>query len=149
MSTAPQITLRESNVDDAEFAYKVVKETMRDYAIQTWGVWLDKESKQAAIKETESGDVKIIELENDRIGILLVERSNNQIVIEQIYILPEYQNQGIGTTIISGLKKESLKLHIPLKLSVLRVNPAKDFYIRNGFIIEKETDERIYMQYEP
>ena len=142
------ITLRKADEDDAEFAYEVVKVTMRDYAIQTWGVWLDEESRQDAIKQSKSGRIEIIEIQDDRAGILLVETDNKQMAIEQFYILPEFQNKGIGTKILSDLKNAALELRIPLKLSVLRVNPAKEFYAKNGFVIEKEADERIYMQYQ-
>jgi GNAT superfamily N-acetyltransferase len=142
-------TLRQSDSGDAEFAYEVVKVTMRDYAIQTWGTWLDKESKIAAKVDTESGKIKIIYIENEKAGTLQLERRKNEIFINQIYLLPSFQSKGVGRDIVNDLKKMARDEKTPLKLSVLQVNPAKEFYIKNGFEIEKETQERVYMQYVP
>jgi GNAT superfamily N-acetyltransferase len=142
-------TLRQADFRDAEFAYEVVKVTMRDYAIQTWGTWLDKESKIAATIDTESGKIEIIYINNEKAGTLQLEKRKHEIFINQIYLLPSFQNKGVGRDIINDLKKMARDEKTPLKLTVLQVNPAKEFYIKNGFKIEKETQERVYMYYAP
>jgi GNAT superfamily N-acetyltransferase len=142
-------TLRKSDAGDAEFAYEVVKVTMRDYAIQTWGTWLDEESKIAAMVDTESGKIQIIYIENEKAGVLQLEKRKDEIFINQIYLLPSFQSKGVGRDIVNDLKKMARDENTPLKVSVLQVNPAKEFYIKNGFEIEKETQERAYMQYVP
>ena len=48
---------------------------MRDYAIQTWGAWLDKESKQAAIEDTAKGKIQIICIGEEQAGTLRGRRS--------------------------------------------------------------------------
>jgi len=142
-------TLRTSNSTDAEFAYETVKTTMRDFAIQTWGTWLDKESKRAAIEDTALGKIHIISVKNKMAGTLQYETKEGVILVSQIYLLPTFQKRGIGGSIINDLKNLSRDLNVPIKLSVLQVNSAKHFYIKNGFTIEKETDERVHMQYAP
>src|SRR5688572_22204431 len=42
----------------------------------------------------------IIQREGAPIGRLITERSNNQLLVMDIALLPEYRNAGIGTTII-------------------------------------------------
>lgn len=81
---------------------------MRDYAIQTWGAWLDKESKQAAIEDTAKGKIQIICIGEEQAGTLEVEE--------------------VGSVL---------------------VNPAQQFYKRNGFTVHSETAERVYMRYTP
>jgi len=142
-------TLRISNSTDAEFAYQTVKTTMRDFAIQTWGAWLDTESKRAAIEDTALGKINIIYVNNEMAGTLQYENKKGVILVSQIYLLPTYQNRGIGGSIVNDLKELSRDLNVPIKLSVLQVNTAKHFYFKNGFTIEKETHERVYMQYAP
>ena len=143
------IKLRISTASDAEFAFNTIKETMREYAIATWGEWYEKDSRECAIKDTQSAKVEIIEVNEKPVGVLLVTRNTNEIEIEQIYILPEYQNKGIGSKLIGALQKEVQSLTIPLKLHVLIVNPAYKLYERLGFNTVKETNERRYMEFRP
>lgn len=142
-------TLRISTSKDAEFVYNIVKTTMRDYAIQTWGTWLDKDSKKAAIEDTAQGKIQIIYIANDKVGTLQYEKNEDEILISQLNLLPPFQNMGVGGSILVDLKSLSKEMNVPLKLSVLQVNPAKHFYTKNEFRIEKETPERVYMRYAP
>jgi GNAT superfamily N-acetyltransferase len=142
-------TLRTSVAEDADFAYEAVKITMRDYAIETWGRWLEKESKETAIEDTQKGKIEIIYFGSEKAGVLQLKNSENEIFVNQIYLLPEYQNKGIGTCIINDLKEIAKKAKVPLKLNVLQVNPAKHFYANRDFKVEKETLERVHMKYVP
>ncbi len=142
-------TLRKSNSADAEFAYETVKITMRDFAIQTWGIWLDRESKEAAIEDTKRGKIEIIYVGRDKAGTLQYETTESAILVSQIYLLPPFQKTGIGGKIVNKLKDKSRESNLPIKLSVLRVNSATEFYLKQGFVIEEETDERVFMQFAP
>ena len=92
-------SLRKSTADDAGFAFQAVKRTMREYAIQTWGNWLEEDSKQEAIEEARQGLIDIIEHSGKPVGILQIDRQDDSHIINKIYILPEYQNRGIGTAL--------------------------------------------------
>jgi GNAT superfamily N-acetyltransferase len=142
-------TLRISNFSDADFAYETVKTTMRDFAIQTWGTWHDQESKNAAVQDTTLGKIQIVYVGNEKAGTLQYETTETGILVSQIYLLPPFQKRGIGGEIVSKLQEESRESNLPIKLSVLRVNSATEFYLKKGFLIEKETDERVFMQYAP
>lgn len=142
-------TLKNSSASDADYIYQVVKTTMYEYAIQTWGVWLEKEAKEDARTSAAEGKVQIVYVDQSRVGILLVSTDESQIVVKQIYVMPAFQNQGIGTAIISDLKQHSEATRLPITLRVLQVNPAKQFYLNMGFQIEKQTKERAFMRYAP
>lgn len=143
------LKIRPSISDDAEFAFNTMKETIRKYAIETWGQWYQEESRQSAIEDTSTGKIGIIELEGESIGILTVVRDTQKIEIEQIYILPKYQNKGIGSKLLAMLQKEAKERCLPLKLVVLAVNPAINLYNRLGFRNVKTANERIFMEYWP
>ncbi len=89
-------TLRTSISADADFAYETVKTTMRDFAIQTWGTWHDQDSKNAAIQDTKLGRIQIIYVGNEKAGTLQYETTESEILVNQIYLLPPFQNRGIG-----------------------------------------------------
>jgi GNAT superfamily N-acetyltransferase len=122
---------------------------MRDYAIQTWGTWLDKESKQAAIEDTAKGKIQIICIGEEQAGTFEIEEVGSELVINQLYLLQKFQNNGVGTEILRDLKEKARKMSVPIMLSVLLVNPAQRFYKRNGFTVQSETAERVYMRYTP
>ena len=56
--------------------------------------------------------------------------------IRQLQILPQYQGQGIGSKVLTVVKKRALQLQLPITLNVLLKNPARGLYLRHGFQIE-------------
>ena len=122
---------------------------MRDFAIQNWGTWHDQDSKNAAIQDTKLGKIQIVYVGNEKAGTLQYETTESEILVNQIYLLPPFQNRGIGGEIISNLQEKSRESNLPIKLSVLRVNSATEFYFKKSFVIEKETVERVFLQYAP
>jgi GNAT superfamily N-acetyltransferase len=80
------------------------------------------------------------------VGVCLIERSPTHIQLEQIYLLPEYQRLGIGSVLIQSLITEASQSHIPIRLRVMTVNPAKKFYEKFGFIVTEVTPEFFFME---
>jgi ribosomal protein S18 acetylase RimI-like enzyme len=80
-------------------------------------------------------------------GILLVARLPHEVHLQDLYLLPRYQGQGIGSALVSALQKEAIARCVPLRLQVLKVNSAKRFYERLGFSVVEETEYFFHMQY--
>jgi len=80
-------------------------------------------------------------------GILAVERSPSEIQLHTLYLLPSFQGLGVGSYLVSSLQQEASRLLVPLRLQVLKANPAKGFYEHLGFSIEQETEYFFHMQY--
>jgi GNAT superfamily N-acetyltransferase len=57
-----------------------------------------------------------------------------------LQVLPEFQNQGIGSEILSVEVARAEALNKPVRLHVLMQSPARDFYKKNGFV-ETGSDE--------
>lgn len=82
-----------------------------------------------------------------RVGAIAVENHLTHIQIEDLYILPEFQNQGIGTAIVLDIIEEARQGHKPVRLRVLSSSPARVLYERLGFVVVKTTPERYFMEY--
>jgi len=149
MDDLKNILVRTSTENDAEFAFRAVKETMRDYAIATWGSWHEDGSLKDAIADTKSGKTQIIELDGTPVGVLQVERFSTHLQLNQIYILPDFQNRKIGSLLIRELILRAKNEKLPLRLRVLAVNPAKKLYEKMGFVVYEETKEIIFMEIAP
>jgi ribosomal protein S18 acetylase RimI-like enzyme len=79
-------------------------------------------------------------------GILLVERLPHEVQLHILYLLPSFQGLGIGSALVSSLQREAAERRVPLRLKVLKVNPAKRLYERMGFSVEEETEHFFCMQ---
>lgn len=75
----------------------------------------------------------IVEGPRGPVGRWFVERSAEAIRLVDICLLPAACGQGIGTTLLLRLQQESEHSGVPLRLHVVRGNPARRLYQRLGF----------------
>ncbi|PUA38195.1 N-acetyltransferase [Paenibacillus elgii] len=76
----------------------------------------------------------------ERVGRWMTARLEDRIVLVDLALLPAYQRQGIGTSLLQTLQHEAQKAAKPLCLSVQVHNPARRLYERLGFRTEQETE---------
>jgi len=69
------------------------------------------------------------------------------LMLKKLYILPSHQNRGIGTFLLRRLIERADAGAQAILLRVLRVNPARQLYERNGFRIDRSSEERYFMSY--
>jgi GNAT superfamily N-acetyltransferase len=148
----PKVTLRPAMREDGPFLYQLLVATMREYVEPLWG-W-DKEWQETYFwarfeADLESGRRQIVVRDGEDIGVLVVEERADEILLSQIYILPTHQGQGIGTALIRSVLHRGAELGLPVRLRVLRGNPARRLYERLGFAVTEETDTRTYMEARP
>src|ERR1700751_3731072 len=105
---------------------------MRAYVDQTWG-WDDNWQRSRFERNFAPSSIQIIESKQHPIGFLLVQNRTNETFLAAIEIAPEFQNRGIGSQLIAQLISNSDRAHLPVRLSVLKVNPARRLYERLGF----------------
>ncbi|MDR2285612.1 MAG: GNAT family N-acetyltransferase [Sphingobacterium sp.] len=91
----------------------------------------------------------IIELDMVAIGLLKADRKIDDIEIIQIQIAPEYQNKGIGRSVLQAVIQEATASNQSVSLSVLKVNRAQELYISLGFKTVAEDESSYLMQYGP
>jgi ribosomal protein S18 acetylase RimI-like enzyme len=75
----------------------------------------------------------IITLGDQPVGRSLVDRSNDEIHVIDIALLPEYRNTGLGTTLMRELLDESVATGRAVRLHVFKPSRAVQFYERLGF----------------
>ena len=149
MMREDSLTLRRAGAEDADFAFRVLKETMLEYVVSTWGTWHEEESRRETVEQVSSGRTEIIEFNQVPIGVQLVERPGTHIQLVQLYIAKEFQRRGLGTQLLKRLFVEARESSLPIRLRVLPVNPAKRLYERLGFVVIETTAERLFMEWRP
>ncbi len=88
----------------------------------------------------------IIYIGDKRIGRLYVNRTNEEIRIIDISLLPEFRGKGLGTRILNDLITEANTAGLPLRLSVTYDNPARHLYERLGFITTDKGEVYLAME---
>lgn len=136
----PKVVLRPATALDWEFVAFVTETCMRQYAELTWGNWLpdSRESFQPAIHQ-------IIQCDGDEIGCIALIEESTAMTLKTLYILPGHQNRGIGALLVRQVVERARTSGKSIQLRVLRVNPARRFYERHGFVVSHSTDERHFM----
>lgn len=139
-----QISLRPIKTEDYEFLWQLHNAALKIYVEKTWG-W-DEDFQRNSFKENfnvENGQIVVVEGEDA--GYFWTIEKENEILLASIRLLPEFQNKKIGTGLIKQLIENSRK---PIRLQVLKVNPAQYLYKKLGFVIAGETETHFLMKCE-
>ena len=91
-------------------------------------------------------DHHLIMVDEQPAGRILVLREADAFRLVDIALLAEYRNRGVGTHLLRNLIAESDKAALPLRLQVLKSNPAQHLYQRLGFT--QTGEDGLYYQME-
>jgi ribosomal protein S18 acetylase RimI-like enzyme len=94
-----------------------------------------------------AGDNRVILLNELPVGRMLVETTEDAILLVDIAILTPYRNSGIGTCLIKDLLKKAVAAKKPVRLHVLTSSPAVRLYKRLGFLITGGDSTRFEMTF--
>ena len=89
-------------------------------------------------------DYQLIVVSNKIVGCLLLREYEDGKLLDELYLIPEYRNQHIGTSIIMKI----ISTFPIIYLYVYKENKiALNLYLKYHFKIIAETKSRYYMQY--
>jgi len=142
---APIITLRASQSMDAELFYFITEETMRPHVVAAGGTWEEERRRKEAAEDATNPGASVVLVGSAEAGILAVEKLPREIRLHMLYLLPSFQGLGVGSSLLSSLQQEVSRRGVPLRLQVLKVNPAKGFYEHLGFCVVEETEYFFHM----
>jgi len=157
MLTAPQsIALRPPLPDDEAFLFEVYSASRRDdLAGLNWPSeqvhdFLNKQyaAQQRFFRADYPQAHELIVLRSDeRIGRLMVERSDREIRLVDLALLPSHRNAGIGTHLIKELISEAKEAGKAFRVQVMRVSQAVNLFERLGFVKVSETGSHYQMEW--
>ena len=152
------ITLRSALPEDQEFLLAVYASS-RDEEISLWG-WDDNQKRgflemqwraknhQYSLSYPQADD-SVVLLNGHPIGRMMFDRKGSDFTFLDIALLPEYQNQNIGTRLIELLQKEATDAQKGVVLHVVRTNRAVRLYKRMGFKMVNEDAIYLEMKWTP
>lgn len=152
------ITLRPALPDDEAFLYELYR-TTRTEEMAAWG-W-DEAQQETFLRlqftaqrqhyelAYEGAEHAIILLDTRPAGRLLVFRSERDLVLVDIALLPDQRCSGIGTGLILDLLDEGKRAGKPVSLHVATHNRARRLYERLGFETIEDTGMYFKMEWRP
>ena len=141
-------SFRSCRLEDFDFLFNLKKENFKWYVDKIWG-WKDDEQKERLQQDLEEhlSHKRIILVDDKPVGVYVVHTTKDgDLFINEISILEEYKNKGLGRKILEEQLKENHKKGIRTILQVFKDNPAKTLYEKLGFRIYGETETHYQME---
>lgn len=142
----PELTFRPATAGDYAFALELYL-TVTGKLLMQHGL----EDRERIIERFTSrfhpADSCIIWLDDQKIGWMQVAGTATGFHLQQIHILEDYRNRGIGTRLIKSLQERARAAGRSVTLNVLHGNPAIALYRRLGFRQFGEDAEKVHMRW--
>ena len=137
-SLAESVKLRGAKLSDGPFVIWLEEASMKEHATALWGDW----RPSSTLAELDISNHQIIEYQGVSVGCVALKLSHDCLFLARLFLGPDFRNRGIGAHVLRLVVQLATDRRIPVRLSVLRTNPAINFYLREGFSVEAETTER-------
>lgn len=148
---------RKAQPREMNWAYRIFKTGMQSYITRTWG-WNELFQEHSffdnlpaasfVIASTMAPDDANTDTQHPRridIGGYCLKPKADHLYLEMLLVDPAWQRKGFGSAIMAEVLRQANTLKKPVRLSVLKINPAAQFYQRLGFIVETEDEIRYRM----
>jgi len=146
-TAAPEFQLRPERESDFAFCEALYMDSMRPLLIAL-GAW-DEEKATAAFKGYFKVEkIYIVVVGGADAGWLQVSETDDEMNLEQVHLLGEYRDLGIGTQLIRDTMAEAAAKGKPVLLSLVRGNRAVALYERLGFMPSGQDCTKIHMRWE-
>jgi len=96
------VNLRPATADDYDFARETHHRSMRPYVEPLFG-WNDQDEAARLDGRLTLEGAFVITLGTRDVGWLVIRESEAAIYLSQLFILPAFQNRGIGTAVLTRL----------------------------------------------
>jgi GNAT superfamily N-acetyltransferase len=141
------ISRRPATAGDLEFLYRLTRESLGPWVIQTFGPWDDAAQRERFFRETLVETHEVVERDGEPIGCLCTSIQPGALKLHRVFLLPAAQGRGLGTALVREVMAAARARGLPLRLRVLRVNPARNLYERLGFRVTGETETHFEMEH--
>ena len=144
MSEGRVFSLRAAREEDIPFLLRL-REVAMDPHHRAAGVFQTPAEMEERVR-SHWDEAQVIEVDGRPAGLWKLWRRQDAWWILQVQLMPDHQGRGIGAALIRGLQAQARAAGMPLRLKVLRTNPARRLYERLGFVIVGDAEHGYEMQ---
>jgi ribosomal protein S18 acetylase RimI-like enzyme len=151
LSTMPagevQFELRPAGPADRDRLFALHRAAMREVVERAWG-WEEAEQRARFNARFDPAGVAFIVVGGREVGLLSVNHRPGELYVENVQIVPEEQNRGIGTAVMRSVLARAASLRSAVTLQVLKANVrARQLYERLGFYATGEDGVHVRMRH--
>ena len=139
-----RVTLSAATEADYEFAFEAKQQALGPYVAACWG-WDDALQWKFHRQRWTERPWFIIVHTGQRIGTVSVARTTTHIQFGEFYLLPRFQNRGLGTEVLQTVLQQADLDGLPVRLEYLKVNPVGSLYRRHGFVVTSENNHHYFL----
>ena len=151
-------TLRPASASDMAFMFRLYSTTRADELLQTgWSAaqrdaFLQQQfeaRRRSYALQFPGAETMVIMNRGSAVGGMIVQRTDAEIRLVDIVILPGHRGMGHGRHVIEILQAEARERGRPVRLSVHNANRARYLYARLGFNITGIAADHVRMEWAP
>lgn len=133
--------------EDGPDLFELHRTAFKEHIEPIWG-WDEEWQKASFVRECASSMTSVVSVNGRTVGYLQVRHDPHRVYLQNIALLPEFRNKGIGTTLLNGVKAAATARKLPLELAVFRTNgSAQRFYEGHGFLRTGDSKTHIEMSW--
>lgn len=140
-----QIAIRPMGVDEFELSYQIKAAAIGPHVAQKWG-WDDTVQRSIHTRNWANRRFQAIELDAEIIGTIWIAKFNHYWRLGEFYILPAFQNQGLGSQVLTQVITAAENVGQTLRLEYLKWSPVGRLYLRHGFRRIDENETHYFME---
>ena len=138
--------LRSATAADAMFIYDVSERTLRRHVEAVSRKWATAKMRDKCAHDAIDPSTRIVQVAGIDCGVYQLETRVDDVFLHSMLLLPEFQRRGIGRFLLQAALANAAARGVPVRLFVMRANPAKAYYEQFGFAVYDETDQYFAMQ---
>jgi ribosomal protein S18 acetylase RimI-like enzyme len=140
------VSIRAATPSDQDWLRQLNRLAYRDVVTQEFGEWDDPAQTEQFDSKLQQAAFRIVELEGRPIAAVWSKEYEDHVYLHELIVLPEFQDRGIGSHILSLEIEQAEALRKPLRLHVLELSRARGLYARNGFVETSRDDAFVDME---
>ncbi|MEN2397108.1 GNAT family N-acetyltransferase [Pseudomonas halotolerans] len=137
------IPAQQSDLDDL-VAIRI--EAMRE-SLERVGRFDPVRARERFLGSFEPGCTRHIVVTGERVGLVVIKRHDNELLLDHLYVRPGAQGSGVGSAVLSQIFKEADAAALPVRVGALKESASNRFYIRHGFqLVESGKFDNYYLR---
>ncbi len=149
-----EVLLTATTIDAAESLVAIRIAAMRE-SLEQVGRFDPERARNRFLSNFQPEYTRYIEVDNKQIGFVVikpytlqeVEEDSDALLLDHLYIHPDYQGRGVGTAVLQQLFQEVDAKHLAIRVGALRESASNRFYLRHGFeFVEQDEFDNYYVR---
>ena len=126
------IELQGAKAEDLEELVRIRLAAMRE-SLEKIGRFDAARARARLTQDFRTKNTKCFIYKTKIIAFIISKQENEDIVVSHLYVLPEFQNRGIGKFVLDKIITQGKKEQRNIRLLALKESRANNFYVKNGF----------------